>query len=60
MYYLKEGPGPASFNLREGKDPLVSFQPKKISSTKTGFNLHKREVGMPHCSFMNPGPDAYE
>lgn len=37
MNYIKEGPGPQTINVRDGKDPLASFQPKKISSLKTGF-----------------------
>lgn len=59
MYYLKESPGP-TINLRDGKDPLVSFQPKKHASTKTGFAMNKREVGLPHSNYQNPAPNAYQ
>lgn len=59
MYYIKEGPGPAGLNLRDGKDPRASFHPKKISSTKTGFAQEKREVGLPSANFKNPAPNAY-
>jgi hypothetical protein len=34
MNYGKIGPGPASLNIREGRDPLVSFSSKKVSSMK--------------------------
>jgi len=42
MYYGKDGPGPASVNIRDGLDPLVSFKGKKITSLKTGLDLQKR------------------
>jgi hypothetical protein len=42
MYYGKEGPGPASVNIRDGLDPLISFKGKKITSLKTGLDLQKR------------------
>lgn len=60
MNYLKEGPGPATRNIRDGADPLASFKPKKITSLKTGFSLHKREVGLPQPNFANPAPNAYQ
>ena len=59
MNYIKEGPGPQTRNIRDGKDPLTSFKPKKISSTKTGMALDKRYIGLPHSNFENPGPNAY-
>lgn len=60
MYYLKEGPGPAILNLRDGNDPMASFKPKKITSTKSGFAMGKREVGMPNPNYENPAPNAYK
>ena len=59
MYYLKEGHGPAVLNIRDGKDPKASFKPKKISSTKGGWSINKREVGLPNANHENPPPNAY-
>ena len=59
MNYIKEGPGPATRNIRDSRDPLASFKPKKITSMKTGFSLDKREVGLPEPNFANPAPNAY-
>lgn len=59
MYYLKEGHGPAVLNIRDGHDPMASFKPKKITSTKTGWAVNKREVGLPEPNFDNPPPNAY-
>ena len=59
MYYSKEGPGPATLNIRDGKDPLASFIPKKISSTRTGLPQDKRQVGQPLPNHENPGPNVY-
>ena len=59
MYYLKEGDGPAILNIRDGKDPLASFKPKKITSVKHGFAQHKRDLGMPQPNYRNPAPNAY-
>ena len=60
MNYSKEGPGPASRNIRDGNDPLASFKPKRISSIKTGFSLEKRETGLANANFKNPAPNAYQ
>ena len=57
MYYIKEGPGPATLNIREeSNDPLASFKPKKITSLKTGMALDKRHLGLPQPNYENPGP----
>lgn len=49
--------GPGKYNIREGRDPLASFHPKKITSNITSFSVAQRPIGAPHPGQKNmPDP----